>query len=170
MPLPSFLHSFIFINCQDAPVKSCFAGPAVPAFHRAGKDAKDKAFALRATPQSKIAPQTLISSFSQRELPSVFGMRGYTGFTLCKIVIPGQGLCKTSLLRFCLSYEARSGEPVMNRDKCKPFARGIGGGSSAPAHSGVRHGMRCDDLHSQAAGPGSGGIQPQAGPGRDAGQ
>ncbi len=28
-------------NHQDAPVKSCFAGPATPAFHQASKGAKE---------------------------------------------------------------------------------------------------------------------------------
>jgi len=34
------------MNRQDAPVKSCFAGPAMPAFHRTSKRAKKSFCAL----------------------------------------------------------------------------------------------------------------------------
>jgi hypothetical protein len=50
------------LNRQDAPVKSCFAGPASPAFHQAGKNAKGRSFALRGRRKAKTEPS--ISLFS----------------------------------------------------------------------------------------------------------
>jgi hypothetical protein len=48
------------MNRQGAPVQSCFAGPALPALNRAGKNAKgrrqEKSFALRGLPQGKNLP------------------------------------------------------------------------------------------------------------------
>jgi hypothetical protein len=55
----------MFLNRQVAPVKSCFAGPAKPAFHRAGKNAKVRSFALRGCRKAKTKPSISLLAINQ---------------------------------------------------------------------------------------------------------